>query len=115
MGRSLFKHSRGWLHPTDGSPARYWHRPLRVVQKLPSCRVLEINQPTNTEDIMNLHEQEEIEFGNGPRLWDADPNVCCAAFQLGACVHTEQYDEYTNEFVPVATSATPYGRPVYGI
>lgn len=22
-------------------------------------------------------------------LWDADPDVCCAAFQLGACVHTE--------------------------
>lgn len=25
----------------------------------------------------------------GPRLWDASPGVCCAAFQLGACCHTE--------------------------
>lgn len=24
-----------------------------------------------------------------PILWDADPDVCCAAFQLGACSHTE--------------------------
>lgn len=33
--------------------------------------------------------QEELAFGTGPKLWDADPEVCCAAFQLGACVHTE--------------------------
>lgn len=26
-------------------------------------------------------------------LWDAG-DVCCAAFQLGACEHTESYDEY---------------------
>lgn len=32
---------------------------------------------------------EEAEFGRGPVLWDADPTVCCAAYQLGACVHTE--------------------------
>lgn len=38
--------------------------------------------------MMNLHEIEERDFG-GPLLWDADPEVCCAAFQLGACVHTE--------------------------
>lgn len=38
---------------------------------------------------MNMHEQEERDFGRGPLLWDADPDVCCAAFQLGACVHTE--------------------------
>ena len=38
---------------------------------------------------MNLHELEEIEFRNGPVLWDADPDVCCAAYQLGACSHTE--------------------------
>jgi hypothetical protein len=25
-------------------------------------------------------------------LWDADPDVCCAAFQLGACAHTESFD-----------------------
>lgn len=28
---------------------------------------------------------------DGP-LWDADPTVCCAAFQLGACAHTEAFD-----------------------
>lgn len=37
----------------------------------------------------SVHEAEEAEFGFGPRLWDADPEVCCAAFQLGACIHTE--------------------------
>jgi hypothetical protein len=42
----------------------------------------------------NLHEIEEAEFGRGPRLWDADPDVCCAAFQLGACVHTEADLDY---------------------
>jgi hypothetical protein len=41
---------------------------------------------------MNPHEQEEIDYQFGPRLWDADPDVCCAAFQLGACVHTESFD-----------------------
>jgi hypothetical protein len=35
------------------------------------------------------HEIEEEEFGRGPLLWDATPGVCCAAFQLGACQHTE--------------------------
>jgi hypothetical protein len=40
----------------------------------------------------NLHELEELDFGRGPRLWDADPDVCCAAFQLGACAHTEAFD-----------------------
>lgn len=38
------------------------------------------------------HSVEELEFGRGPRLWDADPDVCCAAFQLGACSHTEDVD-----------------------
>lgn len=38
---------------------------------------------------MDIHEREEQDFGRGPRLWDADPDVCCAAFQLGACEHTE--------------------------
>lgn len=41
----------------------------------------------------NLHEIEEREFGMGPRLWDATPGVCCAAFQLGACCHTEGFDQ----------------------
>lgn len=26
-------------------------------------------------------------------LWDAGEGVCCAAFQLGACVHTESYEQ----------------------
>jgi len=25
-----------------------------------------------------------------PILWDATPGVCCAAYQLGACPHTEE-------------------------
>lgn len=29
------------------------------------------------------------EFYSGPILWDADPDVCCPAFQTGACPHTE--------------------------
>lgn len=40
----------------------------------------------------NLHEMEEIEYRFGPRLWDAGEGVCCAAFQLGACSHTEDFD-----------------------
>lgn len=36
------------------------------------------------------NELEEMDFG--PRLWDATPGVCCAAFQLGACAHTEGGD-----------------------
>lgn len=47
---------------------------------------------------MHPHEVEEIEMQSGPRLWDATPGVCCAAFQLGACSHTEDYyDEYHHE------------------
>lgn len=38
------------------------------------------------------HYLEEIEHRFGPKLWDADPDVCCAAYQLGACPHTEAYD-----------------------
>lgn len=48
------------------------------------------------------HEIEEQDFGRDGGLWDADPDVCCAAFQLGACEHTEgeRYDdevEYADE------------------
>lgn len=58
---------------------------------------------------MNLHELEERDLGRGPLLWDADPDVCCAAFQLGACRHTEYFDEerdlddigYDDEFVAI--------------
>jgi hypothetical protein len=51
---------------------------------------------------MNMHEQEERDFGRGPLLWDADPDVCCAAFQLGACIHTEGgFDEgYDGDLEP---------------
>lgn len=38
-------------------------------------------------------EIEEMEMRFGPRLWDAGEGVCCAAFQLGACPHTEAFDE----------------------
>lgn len=41
---------------------------------------------------MHPHELEEMEYRFGPRLWDATPGVCCAAFQLGACRHTEGGD-----------------------
>ena len=41
----------------------------------------------------NPHLQEEMDFAFGPRLWDATPGVCCAAFQLGACSHTEAYQD----------------------
>jgi hypothetical protein len=43
------------------------------------------------------HELEEIEYATGPRLWDATPGVCCAAFQLGACEHTESFDPYDDD------------------
>lgn len=32
----------------------------------------------------NPHEIEEIEYHFSPNLRDADPDVCCAAAQLGA-------------------------------
>jgi hypothetical protein len=39
----------------------------------------------------NGRADREAEYG--PRLWDATPGVCCAAFQLGACPHTEGPDD----------------------
>jgi|JI10StandDraft_1071094.scaffolds.fasta_scaffold4399153_1 hypothetical protein len=46
------------------------------------------------------HLIEEMEMRDAPRLWDADPDVCCAAFQLGACPHTEAFDpfDFAEEF-----------------
>lgn len=38
---------------------------------------------------MNEQEREEMDFGTSGALWDAGEGVCCAAFQLGACPHTE--------------------------
>jgi hypothetical protein len=46
---------------------------------------------------MNQHEREEQEFGMGPKLWDAGEGVCCSAFQLGACAHTEAVEIEDNE------------------
>jgi hypothetical protein len=46
-----------------------------------------------TTTYLHPHEAEEAEFHFGPRLWDATPDVCCAAFQLGACAHTEAFTE----------------------
>ena len=72
------------------------------------------NAPTTTQ------EQEEADFGRGPILWDADPAVCCAAFQLGACPHTEGgFDQWEDEAAdeqafrdappaPVATDDEPF-------
>lgn len=40
---------------------------------------------THPDDVTNPFE---------PVLWDATPGVCCAAFQLGACIHTEYNDDY---------------------
>lgn len=42
---------------------------------------------------LHPHEQEELEVAFGPRLWDATPGVCCEYFQLGACAHTEAFDQ----------------------
>lgn len=48
----------------------------------------------------------EEEFDFGPRLWDATPGACCAAYQLGACAHTEAAAEEEPEFVAERTDAT---------
>jgi hypothetical protein len=37
---------------------------------------------------------DDLTMDFAPRLWDATPGVCCAAFQLGACAHTEAFDPY---------------------
>jgi hypothetical protein len=53
---------------------------------------------------MHPHLIEEMEMRDAPRLWDADPDVCCAAFQLGACAHTEAFDpfDFEEEFAEAA-------------
>lgn len=60
----------------------------------------------------NYHEVDEANFGQGPALWDAGEGVCCPAFQLGACEHTEAhiYDELEEleaVLVPAPTAAPP--------
>lgn len=59
-----------------------------------------------TTDMTNAHEIEEQEFGRSGALWDADPEVCCAAFQLGACEHTEAPYEDPEDLEPVERPAT---------
>lgn len=56
---------------------------------------------------MNIHEIEEAEFGRDGGLWDADPEVCCRFFQLGACSHTEGYYPEADE--PAVDSADLWG------
>lgn len=41
--------------------------------------------------------ESEDEFTGGPRLWTADPTACCAAYQLGACSHTEAFEYAESE------------------
>lgn len=36
-------------------------------------------------------DDRDEDYRDGPILWDADPDVCCAAYRLGACEHTESY------------------------
>ncbi len=55
--------------------------------------------------MMHPHEREEIEFRDSPVLWDATPGVCCAAFQLGACTHTEDHGEEAYEALPAEERA----------
>lgn len=50
--------------------------------------MLDYQEAAESGLLAELERREELE-GPGPRLWDADPGVCCAAFQLGACCHTE--------------------------
>lgn len=59
-------------------------------------------QPFPGLPAIHPHEVEEAEFAMGPRLWDASPGVCCAAFQLGACCHTEAYDADIDQMLAVA-------------
>jgi hypothetical protein len=48
--------------------------------------------------MLSFYEIDDREIdAYGPRLWDADPTVCCAAHQLGACRHTEDYEPSEEE------------------
>ena len=41
---------------------------------------------------LHPHDSEERDFSRDYGLWDGGEGVCCAAFQLGACSHTEVDD-----------------------
>lgn len=56
--------------------------------------------PHGPADLMGTmphpHQAEEAEFDHSG-LWDASPGVCCAAYQLGACGHTEAEADYEED------------------
>jgi hypothetical protein len=61
--------------------------------------------------MMNLHLIEELEYRNGPVLWDAGEGVCCAAAQLGACRHSEEAAEaWYEELRAEEEAADPFAR-----
>lgn len=62
--------------------------------------------------MMHPHEIEEMEYRDGPKLWDADPDVCCAAAQLGACVHSEAWTEWDEADAVAATFAHDVAHPI---
>lgn len=67
-------------------------------------------QEAQDDEMPTTHEIEEQDFHFSERLWDAGEGVCCAAFQLGACVHTEsvEYEIAEIEATPwVALPAAP--------
>jgi hypothetical protein len=51
--------------------------------------------------------REHQESLGGPVLWDASPGVCCAAFQLGACEHTEDFYDEDRDDDPCANDYEP--------
>lgn len=62
---------------------------------------------------MSFHPDDEPGIHYGMALWDAGVltgDVCCHAYQLGACVHTESFDESYEldevETVPVPKAET---------
>jgi hypothetical protein len=66
---------------------------------------------------MSYFYAEDADHDMGPRLWDAGEGVCCAAYQLGACAHTEAaaeawYEELlAEEAGPVVPVACPPVAP----
>lgn len=57
------------------------------------------NAVINSDDgVTNIDLQSGVET-HQPKLWDGGEGVCCAAFQTGACVHTEAAMEQQEERV----------------
>lgn len=59
---------------------------------------------------MPIHPDDEPGW-SGP-LWDATPGVCCAAFQLGACAHTEAAAEAAAAAAEEAALPYPDDDPI---